>query len=117
MRSQQGMEMGSVCFFSLSCEKRPEAIKVANGNDAKETLAENRLIKTALIAELTWAKIYTKTMNKDLGDISTAVSKREPPTSGAEMKKSAEKLHDQLQTANRTVGELNDHAGTRPVSV
>jgi hypothetical protein len=30
------------------------------------------------------------------------------------MKKSAEKLHDQLQSANRTVGELIDHAGIRP---
>jgi len=33
------------------------------------------------------------------------------------MKKSAEKLHDQLQSANRTVGQLSDHAGIRPVPV
>jgi hypothetical protein len=33
------------------------------------------------------------------------------------MKKSAEKLHDQLQSANRTVGELSEHADTRLVPV
>jgi hypothetical protein len=86
---------------------------VAIRNDAKETSAANQLIKTALIAELTWAKLYTKTMHRDLGDISTAVSKRQSPASGSEMKKSAEKLHDQLQSANRTVGELAIHTGTR----
>jgi hypothetical protein len=56
-------------------------------------------------------------MHKDLGYISTAVSKRQPPASGSEMKKSAEKSHDQLQSADRTVGELADHTGTRSVLV
>jgi hypothetical protein len=70
------------------------------------------------MAELTWAKLYTKAMHKDLSVISTAVSKSQPTTAGPEMKKSAEKLHDQLQSANRTVGELSDHAGIRgPVPV
>jgi hypothetical protein len=55
-------------------------------------------------------------MHKDLSAISTAISKSEP-TTGSEMKKSAEKLHDQLQSANRTVGELSDHAGIRAVPV
>jgi hypothetical protein len=27
------------------------------------------------------------------------------------MKKTAEKLHDQLQDANRSIGQLSDHAG------
>jgi hypothetical protein len=30
------------------------------------------------------------------------------------MKKSAEKLRDQLKSANRTVAELSDHAGIGP---
>jgi len=90
---------------------------VAIDDDAGTTVAETQPIKPALMAELTWAKLYTKAMNKDLGVISTAVSKSQPTTTGPEMKKSAEKLHDQLQSANRTVGELRDHAGTRPVPV
>ena len=43
-----------------------------------------------------------------LGAISTAIRKSQPTTAGPEMKKSAEKLRDQLKTANRTVGELSD---------
>ena len=72
-------------------------------------------VKPALMAELTWAKLYTKVMHKDLGLISTAVRKSQPTTAGSEMKKSAETLHDQLQSANRTLRELSDHAGVRPV--
>jgi hypothetical protein len=75
---------------------------------------ETQPVKPALIAELTWAKLYTKAMHKDLGVISTSIRKSQPTTAGPEMKKSAEKLHDQLQSANRTVGELIDHAGIRP---
>jgi hypothetical protein len=80
-------------------------------------VAETQPLKTALMAELTWAKLYTRAMHKDLGAISTAISKSQPTTAGLEMKKSAEKLHDQLQSANRTVGELSEHAGTRLVPV
>ena len=69
------------------------------------------------MAELTWAKLYTKAMHKDLGVITTFISKSQLTTTGPEMKKGAEKLHDQLQNANRTVGELRDHAGIRPVPV
>jgi hypothetical protein len=90
---------------------------VAIDNDAGTTVAETQPVKPALMAELTWAKLYTKAMHKDLGVISTAISKSEPSTAGPEMKKSAEKLHDQLQGANRTVGELSDHAGIRPLPV
>ena len=74
---------------------------------------ETQPAKFVLVAELTWAKLYTKAMHKDLGAISTAISKSQPTTAGPEMKKSAEKLHDQLKDANRTVGELSDHAGIR----
>ena len=56
-------------------------------------------------------------MHKDLGVITTVISKAQLTTTGPEMKKGAEKLHDQLQNANRTVGELRDHAGIRPVPV
>jgi hypothetical protein len=90
---------------------------VAIDEDAGTTVAETQPVKPALMAELTWAKLYTKAMHKDLGVISTAISKSEPSTAGPEMKKSAEKLHDQLQGANRTVGELSDHAGIRPLPV
>jgi hypothetical protein len=90
---------------------------VAIDDDAGTPVAETQPVKPALMAELTWAKLYTKAMHKDLGVISTAVSKSQPTTTGAEMKKRAEKLHDQLQSANRTVGELSDHAGIRPVPV
>jgi hypothetical protein len=91
--------------------------KVAIDDDAETTVAEVPPVKPALVAELTWAKLYTKTMQKDLVAISTAVSKSEPTTAGPAMKKSAEKLHDQLQSANRTVGELSDYAGIRAVPV
>jgi hypothetical protein len=86
-------------------------------DDAGTTATEAPSVKPALMAELTWAKLYTKAMHKDLGEISTAISKSEPTIAGPEMKKSAEKLHDQLQSANRTVGELSDHAGVRPMPV
>ena len=82
-------------------------------DDAATTVAETQPVKPALMAELTWAKLYTKVMHKDLGAISTAI-RSQPTTAGPEMKKSAEKLHDQLQSANRIVGELSDHAGIRP---
>jgi len=91
--------------------------KVAIDEDAETTVAETPPVKPALVAELTWAKLYTKTMHKDLVAISTAIDKSKPITAGPEMKKSAEKLHDQLQDANRTVAELSDHAGIRPAPV
>jgi hypothetical protein len=86
-------------------------------DDAETTMAETPSVKPALIAELTWAKLYTKAMQKDLGAISTAIRKSEPTTARQEMKESAEKLHDQLQSANRTVGELSGHAGIRPMPI
>ena len=88
---------------------------MAIDDDAGTTSEETQAVKPALIAELTWAKLYTKAMHKDLCAISTAISK--PTAAGPEMKKSAEKLHDQLQNANRTVGELSEHAGTKAVPV
>ena len=90
---------------------------MAIDDDAGTTVAETQAVKPALMAELTWAKLYTKAMHKDLGVISTVISKSQPSTAGPEMKKSAEKLHDQLQSANRTVGELSDHARIRPLPV
>ena len=81
------------------------------------TVGETQPIKPALMAELAWAKLYTKVMHQDLGAISTAIRKSQQTTVGPEMKKSAEKLRDQLKTANRTVGELSDHAGVRAVPV
>jgi len=90
---------------------------MAIDDDAGTTVAEIEPIKPALIAELTWAKLYTKAMHKDLGAISTAISKSQPIIAGPEMKRSAEKLHDQLRSANRTVGELSDHVGIRPAPV
>jgi len=86
-------------------------------DDAGTIVAETQPVKPALMAELTWAKLYTKAMHKDLGVITTVINKSQLTTTGPEMKKGAEKLHDQLQNANRTVGELRDHAGIRPVPV
>ena len=63
-------------------------------DDVGTTVAEIQPVKPALIAELTWAKLYTKAMHKDLGVITTVISKSQPTTTGAEMKKGAEKLHD-----------------------
>ena len=84
-----------------------------NGNAAEEP----KSVKPALIAELTWAKLYTKAIQKDLVAISTAITKKRPTTSGLAMKKSAEQLRDQLHNANRTVDELSDQAGIRPIPV
>ncbi|HEV3111923.1 MAG TPA: hypothetical protein VGY99_15660 [Candidatus Binataceae bacterium] len=72
------------------------------------------VIKPAVIKELAWASLYTKVMHKDIGVISTAIKKSQPTAAGPEMKKSAEKLRDQLKSANRTVTELSDHVGIRP---
>jgi hypothetical protein len=55
------------------------------------------VIKPAVIKELAWASLYTKVMHKDIGAISTAIRKSQPTTAGPEMKKSAEKLRDQLK--------------------
>jgi len=90
---------------------------VATQNGARNSIPETQPIKSALIAELTWAQLYTKAMQKDLVAISTAVTKNQTTTTEPEMKETAEKLHDELQTANRTVGDLGSHAGIRPVSV
>jgi hypothetical protein len=84
-------------------------------DDEGTTPEESPSEKPALIAELTWAKLYTKAMHKDLVAISTAIAKNSPATSGPEMKKSAEQLHVQLHDANRTVDELSGQAGLRPV--
>jgi hypothetical protein len=89
---------------------------VAIDDNAGTTVAKTQPVNAGLMAELTWAKLYTRVMHKDLGAISVAI-RSQPTTAGPEMKKSAEKLRDQLQSANRTVGELSDHAGIRPVSV
>ena len=78
-------------------------------------MGEIQPIKPALVAELTWAKLYTKAMHKGFsGVISAAISKSHPITAGTEMKKSAEKLHDQLQTANRTGRRTQRACGVRP---
>jgi len=90
---------------------------VAIYNDHGTTAKDPSPVKPALVAELTWAKLYTKAMHKDLVAISTAIGKSQPTTSGPDMKKSAEQLHDQLQDANRTVDELSNQAGIRPVPV
>jgi hypothetical protein len=87
-----------------------------NDGDTGITVTETQPINAALLAELTWAKLFAGVMCKDLGVISTTI-KRQTTSAASEMKKSAEKLHDQLNTANRTVGELSDHAGIRSVSV
>jgi hypothetical protein len=97
-----------------SCGKRSEATKVATKDNAGKSVPETQPIKSALIAELTWAQLYTKAMQKDLVAISTAVSKGKTITAEPEMKETAEKLHNELQTANSTVGQLSDHAGIRP---
>ena len=86
-------------------------------DDAGTTVAQNQQVEASLLTELAWAKLYTGVMHKDLGAISTTIRKSQPTTAGPEMKKSAEKLRDQLQSANRTVGELSDHAGIRPAPV
>ena len=90
---------------------------MAIDDDAGTTVVETQPVRLVLMAELAWAKLYTKVMHKELGAISTTVRKSQPTTTGLEMKKSAEKLHYQLQSANRTVGELSDQAGIRPEPV
>jgi hypothetical protein len=82
--------------------------------DEKTNVAETQRV---LMAELTWAKLYTKAMHKVLSAISTAIGKNKRSTGRPEMKESAEKLRDQLQSANRTVTELSDQAGMKPLTV
>jgi hypothetical protein len=94
-----------------------EATKMAIDDDAGDgvgtAVGDSPATKPAVIAQLTWAKLYTKAMHKDIGTISTAIRKTHPATVGPTTKKSAEKLRDQLESANRTVGELSEHAGVR----
>jgi len=83
--------------------------------DPADKAEDPQSTRRAVIAELTWAKLYTKTMNKDLGVITTVIASK-PISKGPAMKKSARKLHDRLRSANRTVGEISDHAGIKPAS-
>ena len=85
--------------------------------DKETTGAETEQVMPALKADLTWSQLYTKSMHKDLVAISTAIGKTKPTTSGPKMKKDAQKLRDQLKSANQTVDQLSDHAGLRPTPV
>ena len=85
--------------------------------DKGTTRAETEQVMPALKADLTWSQLYTKAMHKDLVAISTAIGKTQPITSGPKMKKDAEKLRDQLKSANQTVDGLSDHAGLRPAPI
>jgi len=93
------------------------ATKMAIHDDVRDrvgtAVVNGGSMKPAVISELTWAKLYTKAMHKDIGEISAAIRKTQPATVGPTTKKSAEKLHDQLESANRTVGELSEDAGVR----
>jgi hypothetical protein len=53
-------------------------------------------------------------MYKVLSTISTAVRKNKRVVDRPEVKKSADKLHDQLHSANQTVGELSDLLALSP---
>ena len=82
---------------------------MAIDNDKETAVTETQHVLPALKAELTWSQLYTKSMHKDLVAISTAIGKTKPTTSGPKMKKDAEKLRDQLKSANQTVDQLSDH--------
>jgi hypothetical protein len=90
---------------------------VAIDEDKGTTGAETEQVMPALKAELTWSQLYTKSMHKDLVAISAAISKTKPTTAGPKMKKDAEKLRDQLKSANQTVDQLSDHAGLRSAPI
>ena len=77
-------------------------------NNAETTVAETRRV---LMAELTWARLYTRTMHNILRAVSRVITKNRRSSDQLEMKKDAEILHDQLEIANRTVTALSDHAG------
>jgi hypothetical protein len=104
-------------YFWFPFDGKSWGNKVANDNDDGPAGAEPKSLKPALIAELTWAKLYTKTMHQDLVAIATAITRNRPSTFGPAMKKNAEQLHDQLQDANRTVDLLSDQAGIRLLPV
>ena len=91
--------------------------QVAIDSDKGTAVTETQQVVPALKADLTWSQLYTKAMHKDLVAISTAIGKTQPITSGPKMKKDAEKLRDQLKSANQTVGELSDDAGIRPAPI
>jgi len=86
-------------------------------DEAGTTVAEIQPANPELVAELTWAKLYTRSMHKDLGAISTAIGKSDQTIANPKMKRSAERLRELLQIACRTVGELSDQAGIRAVPV
>jgi hypothetical protein len=86
-------------------------------NDDRAAEKQRQSVKPAVIAELTWAQLYTKSMHKDIVAISIVINKNRSNVFGTEMKKSAEQLRDQLQSANRTVDELRDQAGIRAAPV
>ena len=90
---------------------------MAIDNDKGTAVAETQHVLPALKVDLTWSQLYAKAMHKDLVAISTAVNKTQPTTSGPKMKKDAEKLRDQLKSANQTVDELSGDAGLRPARI
>jgi hypothetical protein len=79
-------------------------------DDSATTAAETLKVKRALVAEITWAELYAKAIHKDLVAISTAVRRSQTNIAGPEMQETAEKLHDEIQAANRTTSELSKHA-------
>jgi hypothetical protein len=83
-------------------------------DNAETSVTETTSVKEALVAELTWSKLYTKAMYKVLSTISTSIRKSKPAVARPEVKRSADKLHDQLHNANQTVGELSDLLALSP---
>jgi hypothetical protein len=77
-------------------------------SNAETTVAETRRV---LMAELTWARLYTRAMHNILRAVSRVTTKNSRTSNQLEMRKDAEILHDQLEIANRTVTALSDHAG------
>lgn len=74
-------------------------------------MAKLQAIDPALMAELTWAGLYTESMRRDLRAISAALRKAKSTSVGSQMLAGAALLRVQLKLANRTVLSLSHSAG------
>jgi len=57
------------------------------GDGVGTAVVDSPSTKPAVIAQLTWAKLYTKAMHKDIGTISTAIRKTHRPLSDRQRRK------------------------------
>ena len=78
-------------------------------NRSSELSSLNRIGRTDLIADLTWADLYVRQIRKDLKQLTPAIRKA---SSSIKFVGRTSKLRDQLEGVHRTIVELITMAGS-----